>query len=166
MSTATATVTDIGKALEERISAIRESGYLSYEDEEVTRECARRYVDDEHRKYERAANRDVERSAKVRQEVTAQLRERVLGLVTEHITELESDWSPALLASSFVLNGIHVTLGDATLDQLTVRAQMLEGMAAGDLQTAAILRQAIRDIQARGVASLNELASSLAGLMR
>jgi len=132
----------------------------------VTEECARRYVDTERRKRERNANRDVERSAKVRQEASVRLRERVLGLVTEYTTELESDWSPALLASSFTLKGgVQVTFGAATFDQHKEYTEMMEGLAAGDLQTASIHRQAMRDIQARGVASLDELVSSLAGLM-
>ena len=93
----TATVTDIGKALEERISAIIESGHLTYEDADVTQECARRYVDEAHRKYERAANRDVERSAKVRQEANARLRENVRGIVTEMAAEQKAEWNLSLI---------------------------------------------------------------------
>ena len=155
----TATVTDIGKALEERISAIIESGHLTYEDADVTQECARRYVDEAHRKYERAANRDVERSAKVRQEANARLRENVRGIVTEMAAEQKAEWNSAILASSFVLNGIRVKWQDATVDQHEARAVMLESMAAGDLQTAALHRQAMHDILERGVASLAGLMS-------
>ena len=154
----TATVTDIGAALEERINAIVESGLLTYDDDDVTKECARRYVDEAHRKYERAANRDVERTAKIRQEANLRLRERVSSIVAEMQADLEVKWSAALLASSFVLNGIRVTWQDATVEQHEARALMLEGMASGDLQTAAIHRQAMHDITARGV-------DSLAGLM-
>jgi hypothetical protein len=154
----TTTLTDIGKALEERINAIVESGLLTYDDDDVTKECARRYVDAEHRRYERNASRDVERSAKVRQEANARLRERVSSIVAEMSADLEAGWKPDLLASSFVLNGIRVTWQDATVDQHEARAVMLESMAAGDLQTASIHRQAMHDITARGV-------DSLAGLM-
>jgi len=156
----TATVTDIGKALEERIIAIIESGHLTYEDdEEVTRECARRYVDMEHRRYERNASRDVERTYKVRQEANAKLRERVSGIVAELSADLLSEWKPDLLASSFILNGVRVTWANATVDQHEARALMLEGMAAGDLQTASIHRQAVHDILAGHV-------TTLAGLVR
>lgn len=155
----TATVTDIGKALEERIAAIIESGHLTYDDDDVTAECARRYVDAEHRRYERNASRDVERSAKVRQEANLRLRERVSSIVAEMTAELEAGWKPDLLASSFVLNGVRVKWQDATVEQHEARALMLEGMASGDLQTAAIHRQAMHDIQARGVESLAGLMS-------
>ena len=154
----TATVTDVGKALEERINAIIESGLFTTDDEDVTNECARRYIDTERRRRERNTSRDVERSAKVRQEANARLRERVSGIVAEMSADLEADWKPDLLASSFVLNGIRVTWQDATVEQHEARALMLEGMASGDLQTAAIHRQAMHDITARGVASLAGLS--------
>ena len=154
----TATVTDIGKALEERISAIIESGLLTYDDDDVTQECARRYVDAEHRRYERNASRDVERSAKVRQEANTRLRERVSGVVADLAAELLAEWNADLLASSFAVDGIRVTWQNATVDQHEARAQMLEGMAAGDLQTASIHRQAVHDIEALGVTTLGEVS--------
>ena len=154
----TAALTDIGKALEERINAIIESGHLTYEDDEVTEECARRYVDTERRRRERNLNRDVERSTKVRQEANERLRARVSGIVAEMSADLLSEWNEKLLASSFVLDGIRVTWEDATVDQHNVRAQMLEGMASGDLQTASIHRQAVHDIEALGVTTLAEVA--------
>jgi phage protein D len=158
----TATVTDIGKALEERINAIIESGHLTYEDNEVTEECARRYVDTERRKRERNLSRDVEQTAKVNAENRARIRAKVSlrlnGIVDEIRTELSADWSPDLLASSFALkDGARVTWADATFDQHEEYAVMMEGLAAGDLHTAAIHRQAMHDIKARGVASLAEL---------
>jgi len=158
--TQTATVTDIGKALEERINKIIESGHLTYEDEdqEVIKECARRYVDAEHRRYERHANRDVERAFKVRQEANAKLRERVSEIVTELSANLLAEWSADLLKSSFILNGVRVTWQDATVDQHEARALMLEGMAAGDMQTASIHRQAVHDIKALKVTTLAQVA--------
>lgn len=163
----TATVTDIGKALEERITAIIASGHLSYEeeDQDVVQECARRYIDNLHEKYVRDANHNVETFAKVRQEVSERLRERVTSLIAEHSTELPPDWSPELLAASFMVNGGRVTNGAATFDQHKNYAEMMDKMIAGDIQTAAMHRQAMRDIQAAGVTTLNELASKLAGLM-
>ena len=156
----TAALIDIGKALEERINAIIESGHLTYaeDDEEVVKECARRYIDTERRRRERNANRDVERSTKVRQEANERLRERVSGIVAEMSADLLSEWNEKLLASSFVLDGVRVTWQDATVDQHIVRAQMLEGMASGDLQTASIHRQAVHDIEALGVTTLAEVA--------
>lgn len=164
MSTATATVIDIGKALEERINAIIESGHLTYDDAEVTEECARRYIDTERRKRERNLSRDVEQTAKVNGEIRGRLRAKVSlrlnGIVDEIRTELAAGWSPDLLASSFALkNGVRVTWGGATFDQHEEYAVMIEGLAAGDLHTAAIHRQAMHDIKARGVASLAELMS-------
>jgi hypothetical protein len=149
-----------GKALEDRINMIIESGNLSYadENEEVIHECARRYVDAEHRRLERNASRDVERAAKVRQEANAQLRERVRDIVAEMSSELHAEWTKTLLASSFAVgDGTRVTWSAATVEQHTERAQMLEGMASGDLQTAAIHRQAVRDIEAAKVKTLAEV---------
>jgi hypothetical protein len=164
MSTATATVTDIGKALEERINAIIESGHLTYDDDDVTTECARRYVDAEHRRYARNASRDVEQSAKVSAERMAKHVARTRALIAPVVMKISKglipEWSADLLASSFALKGgVQVSFGFATFDQHKERALAMEGLAAGDLHTAAIHRQAMHDIEAGGVATLAELLS-------
>ena len=151
------------EALEDRINAIIESGeHLTFDDEDVTEECARRYIDTERRKRERNLRRIVEQTAKVNEEIRGRLRAKVSlrlnGIVDEIRTELAAEWSPDLLASSFALkDGVRVTWGDATFDQHEEYAVMMEGLAAGDLHTAAIHRQAMHDIKARGVESLAEL---------
>jgi hypothetical protein len=158
--TTTATVTNIGKTLEERINAIIESGHLTYEDEdqEVTRECARRYVDAEHRRFWRNSSRNVEQATKVRQDASDKLVRLVSRVVAEIQDDLRSGWNVNLLESSFALNGVRVTWANATIDQHETRAAMLESMAAGDLQTASIHRQAVQDILAGHVATLAGLA--------
>jgi hypothetical protein len=159
----TATVTDIGKALEERIAAIIESGLLTYDDDDVTAECARRYVEDEHRRYERNASRDVEQSAKMAVERRAKHVARTRALIAPVVMKISKglipEWSADLLASSFIQGGVRIIWRDATFDQHEKRAVMMEGLAAGDLHTAAIHRQAMRDIEAAGVATLAELLS-------
>lgn len=141
--------------LDERIDLLIETGIVTFDDDEVTDECARRYVDAEHRRRNRNASRDVERSAKVRQESNARLRDRVSGIVAEMSADLLAEWDASLLASSFATgDGARVTWQEATVEQHIERAERLEGMAAGDLQTASIHRQAVHDIEVLGVSTL------------
>ena len=150
-----AATVEVEVTLDDRIDSLIEAGILSTDDDEVVEECARRYVDSEHRRRNRNASRDVERAAKVKGEIRARLRDRVSGIVAEMTADLDDKWDAALLLSTFSTgSGERVAWGVATAEQHIDRAERLERMAAGDLQTAAIHRQAARDIQARGVESL------------
>ncbi|TFB96562.1 MULTISPECIES: hypothetical protein [unclassified Cryobacterium] len=147
--------------LNERIDAVVISGTFTHEDAQdlpFLLECARRYIAVEHRKRERASNRSVEQYAKVRTEHKARLVTKVNAIVAEAAKYLHAEWSRELLGSTFSLgDGTRVAWADATAEQHADRAQMLEGMAAGDLQTASIHRRAIQDLTACKVSTLGDL---------
>lgn len=143
--------------MQERIKAVVVSGLLPDEDD-LIRECARRYVAIEHRKFMRSSARGVERLAKVKQDTGRQAFDVVRAALGEIEAGLREDWSEELLASTFVVGGVRVTWENATVDQHEARAEMLEGMAAGDLQTASIHRRAVHDIREVGVFSLGEVS--------
>jgi hypothetical protein len=88
----------------------------------------------------------------------ARLRAKANLITTELAKTLHREWSAALLAGEFALpDGSRVTWADATAAQHELRASQLEGLAAGDLATASIHRQAINDLRSAGVNNLSEL---------
>ena len=150
-------------SINDRIDQLVIEGTLTGQDTrdvQLLIECAERYITGEYRRRARTANRDVERSTKIRVDAAVRLREKIEVVVADLVTSLHAQWDGALLASTFSIgSGDRVAWCDATPDQHLERAILLEGMAAGDLQTASIHRQAARDIQSAGVATLAGLAS-------
>lgn len=125
---------------------------------DVVLECARRYIFKAIAQRKRARSRNRERYEKVREEANAKLRAKARMIVDDLARELHSEWSASLLKATFSLpNGSQVSWADATTEEHEARAAQLEGLAAGDLQTAAIHRQAVADILAAGVSKLGDL---------
>lgn len=127
-------------------------------DSDVVLECARRYVFKAIAQRQRAQSRNRERYEKVREEANAKLRAKARMIVDDLARELHREWSVSMLGSTFSLpNGVQVSWADASVAQHEARASQLEGLAAGDLQTASIHRQAVADILAAGVSRLGDL---------
>jgi hypothetical protein len=129
---------------------------------EVILECARRYIDGLAKLQQRAASRSRESMAKFEMDKTKakqRLRAKANLITTELAQTLHREWSAALLAGEFALpDGTRVTWAEATAEQHGLRADQLEGLAAGDLATAAIHRQAINDLRSAGVVTLGDLS--------
>lgn len=142
--------------MQEKIDAAVETGRIDYTDTKLTRECTKRFIAMLRSQNDRNVNREVERAAKVRRDTAAnaQLQTRINDILTELVDELKIGWAAELLESSFAVGKDWVKWSDATVEQHETRATMLESMAAGDLMTAAIHRQAIKDIKAAGTISL------------
>jgi hypothetical protein len=89
--------------------------------------------------------------------------ERVCALVREVAARTRLEVTAELLATDIKLgDGTTVTWGDATAQQLRQRAEMVIGMAAGDIQSAATLTVAADMLDQAGVTCLNELRSQAA----
>jgi hypothetical protein len=124
----------------------------------VQLECARRFLAREIRQRGRTSERNREQYAKVRADVKVRYRAKVRAVTEQMRDELRREWSAELLAGKFSLpDGVQVSWADATAAQHELRADQLEGLAAGDLLTASIHRQAIADIRSAGVGSLGEV---------
>ena len=145
--------------MQEKIDAAVETGRIDYRDTKFTNECTKLYIAMLRHRIARDTNREVERAAKVRRDTAAdaQLHMRINDILSELVDELKAGWTEELLESSFAVGKDWIKWGDATVEQHQTRATMLENMAAGDLMTAAIHRQAIKDIKDAGVISLAEL---------
>lgn len=106
------------------------------------------------RKRERRRARSFERPATMPSTVAA------VNRVSRRIAEQRRTASWAhLFDESFALpNGDRVTWRDATVAQHEARASMLEVMAAGDLETAALHRSAVTDISTAGTQTLGGIA--------
>ena len=149
------TPTKSALTLEERVNAAVRSGHLPADDPEVERECARRYIAERQRTRQRGYTRDAERAAMIRRTANARARMNVRVLLSEH-----SEWL-TLQYETFTVNGVEVTFGDATVLQLTQRAEYLEMQAAGLYRSAEIVRQLIVDLTAAGVDTLTEAICAL-----
>ena len=151
--------------MNERIESVVSSGTpenIEQEPGEVIEECARRYIASQVKLRDRADGRSRETVAKFDSTVStakARLRAKANLITTELAQSLHKEWSAALLAGEFALpNGERVSWSEATSAQHDLRASQLEGLAAGDLATASIHRQAINDLRTAGVATLGELS--------
>lgn len=149
----------------ERIEAVVASGSpdgIGMEPDDVVVECARRYVEAQVKLRERAAARsreDVAKFDEAKNRAKARLREKAKRITTELASSLHREWSAALLAGEFALpDGSRVSWADATAEQHELRADQLEALAAGDMATASIHRQAIEDIRSAGVDRLADLS--------
>lgn len=118
---------------------------------------AERYLAEEVRKRDRRAARADETAATARRERASRaVIERTSRIASAIAEKATTDWS-TLLASSFSLpTGERVTWAAATVAQHEARAKALEVMAAGDVQTAALHREAISDITAAEAATLGD----------
>jgi len=151
--------------MNERIESVVSSGVsdsIDLEPAEVVAECARRYIESQIKLRDRASARSRESVAKFDEAVDgakARLRAKANLITTELAQSLHREWTAALLAGEFALpDGTRVSWADATSSQHDLRASMLEGLAAGDLATASIHRQAINDLREAGVDTLGELS--------
>jgi hypothetical protein len=125
---------------------------------EVVMECALRYIERRMQHRTRANSRTREQFEKTNVEskeaYLASARTVVLGMARV----LRPEWSEAMLAEKFAVpGGRPVSFADATIDQHERRAQFLEGLATGNLETAAIHRRAISDIRDAQVICLAEV---------
>lgn len=128
--------------------------------DEVLRECARRYVFAQIKLRRRNDSRARERFAKARDKANETLRAKARMIVDEFARDLHEEWTASLLADQFSLpDGTRVTWADATISDHEKRARQLESLAAGDLLTASIHRNAIRDIEAANVRTLAEVVA-------
>ena len=150
--------------INERIDSVVSSGIpenIELESGEILTECARRYVAGQVKMRGRASARSRESVAKFDEAVDgakARLRAKANLITTELAETLHREWSAALLAGEFALpDGSRVSWADASSAQHDLRASQLEGLAAGDLATAAIHRQAINDLRNTGAARLGDL---------
>jgi hypothetical protein len=125
---------------------------------DVVDECARRYVVAQINSKGRRSVRSLEQFAKVREESKEKTASRIRNVVASMEAELLDDWNAKLLAEQFVLpDGTWVSWGEATVHDHRVRAEYLEGLAAGSVETASIHRRAISDC-------LDAHVNSLAGI--
>lgn len=145
----------------ESVDALLNGASLESMPRDVILECARRYIDSLSKLRRRADDRSREAVAKFEMDTSnakARLRAKANLITTELAKELHREWSAALLAGEFALpDGSRVTWAEATAAQHELRASQLEGLAAGDLATASIHRQAINDLRSAGVKTLSEL---------
>lgn len=151
--------------MNERIEAVVASGEpesIEFESPEVIAECARRYVEAQVKLRKRAEARSQESLAKFKEATgaaRARLRAKANLITTELAQSLHREWTAAMLAGEFALpDGTRVSWADATVQQHGIRADQLESLAAGDLATAAIHRQAISDLRSAGVDRLADLS--------
>lgn len=117
---------------------------------------AGRYLAEEVRKRRRRAARRDERATRPWEPSAARIAQ-VLR-ITERVAEkARTEWADLLDATFALPSGERVTWRDATVAQHEERARMLEVMAAGDIETAALHREAIHDIRALSRRTLGEL---------
>jgi hypothetical protein len=151
-------VRDRQLGLNAQIDALVMSGdaeALLFASEDVVAECARRYVSAQIISRSRRSVRGREQFAKVREESRAVTASRVRDVVESLAADLREEWSAELLRDRFVLpDGSLVSWAEATVDDHRVRAEYLEGLAAGNAETAAIHRRAISDCLDAHVESL------------
>lgn len=118
---------------------------------------ASRFIAEEVRKRERSAARANESAAAVhRAQASAEVLKRAQQIASSVAAKAHTDWA-LLLDSTFALpSGERVTFAAATAEQHELRAVALEAMAAGDLQTAGLHREAISVIERAGVDTLGD----------
>lgn len=109
------------------------------------------------RKRERRAARGAEAPARRLHAATA-AHERVAAISARIAEKARHEWGDLLDASFALPTGERVTWRAATVEQHHERMAMLEVMAAGNLETAALHRAAIGDIEAAGVDSLGAIS--------
>lgn len=152
---------EVGERIDQIVSTGIADAIYSQPDD-VIAECARRYVLAQIGQRKRAEMRTREADAKFREASStakARLRAKVNLITTELAQSLHKEWTAALLAGEFALpDGTRVSWADATAAQHGERADQLESLAAGDMATATIHRQAINDLRDAGVATLGELS--------
>jgi len=147
--------------IEDRIESFIAVGEITLDESEDSTtmiECARRYVETEFRRRARTSVRSTEHVAVARIKANERYVQRAAEVVRDIVHTINPGWNAELLESSFSLgDGTTVMWGEATAREHDVYAAMLEGQAAGSLETAALHRAAIRDIQALGVSNLSQV---------
>lgn len=129
-------------------------------DADVLVEIADRWLRAEYSKRVRATARQLERTNQRVDIVDAALANAVNRIARDAASRIINEWAPSLLAQTFTLpNGRTVRWGEATAAEHEARASQLEKHASGVIQTAALHRRALSDIQASGGKSLNELTA-------
>lgn len=79
---------------------------------------------------------------------------RITRITSDIATKASTEWSDLLDVAFSLPTGRRVTWREATVDDHRSRAEMLEGMAAADIEAAAIHREAIAAIRAAHASSL------------
>lgn len=159
--------------LNAEIDALIRSGDASALDDaalNVLFECARRYLVREiavkGRRLTRVQEQAVARVHGVDGEAITESRRRHIARVTglshrlndEATKRVNAEWV-ALLAESFMVNGTRVTWAEATVAQHETRAAFLDGLAAGNIETAAIHRAAVTACRDAHVDTLAEVTA-------
>jgi hypothetical protein len=156
------------RQMEVKIEELIQAGEVTLEDAEdftSTLECARRYVETEHRKRNRTIVRAkehtaVERSAKIHAEYRAKAAKIVTGVAVAAVKQY-IQWTKDLLDSSFFLpDGTEVTWGDATKAQHNLYIGMLKSQRAGLDKNIDLHELAVADIDEGGTSSLRELVAA------
>lgn len=126
---------------------------------------AGRYLHEEIRKRERAdARRDETTATARREQASAVVMNRTKAIAADIAARASTNWV-GLLDRTFALpSGERVTWAAATIAQHDERAGMLENMAARDMETAALHREAITEIEGASVATLGEFAERVVAL--
>lgn len=138
---------------------------LSAEHRSVVEQMARRWLEMQARSRQRMVVRDIERRSNTttprespRAKVEAATRNAVNSIARDRAAAIRQTWLSELLTATFALpDGRRVTFGAATIAEHEEYANMLEGQAAGSLETAALHRRAVNDIRAGHVHTLAEL---------
>lgn len=141
----------------EEVEAMVEAGQLDPSASiEALTYMAERWLLDQVRGRERRAARVTE-APQLRLQAAAVARQKVATLTAQIAARARHSWGD-LLDSTFTLpSGERVTWRAATVSQHQQRAEMLEVMASATMETAALHRAAVSDIEAAGVATLGEL---------
>lgn len=121
---------------------------------------AGRYLAEEVRKRERSAARRDETTATARRERASRaVIERASLIATAIAEKATTNWADLLQATFALPSGERVTWATATIEQHEARATSLEVMAAGDLQTAALHREAVSTIRGAHTHNLADAVS-------
>lgn len=114
---------------------------------------AERWLAEQVRKRERKVARAEEAPAR-RLHASRAAHERIVAISSRLAERAKHEWKDLLDASFALPSGERVTWRAATVGQHAERATMLEAHAAGNLESAALHRAAIGDIEAAGVDTL------------
>ncbi|MET4703078.1 hypothetical protein [Frigoribacterium sp. UYMn621] len=156
------------RQMETKIEELIQAGEITLIDAEdfpSLLECARRYVETEHRKRERTIVRAkehsaVERSAKIHSQYREKAAKIVTGVAVAAVKQY-IQWTKDLLDSSFFLpDGTEVTWGDATKVQHNLYIGMLKSQRSGLDKNIDLHELAIFDIEEGGASSLRELVTA------
>ncbi len=95
-------------------------------------------------------------------EIALRVRAEFDAIIDGYTQRLRVEWTTELLASELALgDGTRTTWGEATVDQLSARAEMFARNAMAGIEGAALCRRALKDLAESGAACLNDLTPAL-----